>query len=107
MVCDGTTLSTFIHDRIDFSLEDYFEAKGAFLDCYHLLKDFECFQHTRFTNPDVMYKERDNIPLCVEDAFNQYYNKGFTTFNKNRLKQIEKNWESDQDENNKIRERKY
>ena len=54
-----------------------------------------------------MYKERDNIPLCVEDAFNQYYNKGFTTFNKNRLKQIEKNWDSDQDKKNKIRERKY
>ena len=93
MVCDGTTLSTFIHDRIDFSVEKYIETKGAFLDCYQLLKDFECFQHTRFTNPDVIH---DGLvaPACVEDAFEQYYQNGNTSFNKSRLLQIAKRLET-------------
>ena len=92
MVCDGTTLSTFIGDHLDFSLDDYFDAKESFVNCYFLLKDYECFQSTRFTNPDITY-QKENIPACVENAFDEYYEKGSTTFNKNRLKQIKENFE--------------
>ena len=64
-----------------------------------MLKDYECFQDTRFTNPDVVNERK--VPSCVEDAFEQYYQKGYTMFNKNRLNQIAMGM-GDEDDNKSI-----
>ena len=86
VVCNGTTLATFCCERIDFGEEDEDEddAEEAFVNAYIFVKDFEKFQNTRYTNPDVQYKW-STLPQCVLDTFREHFREGQSKFNMSRL----------------------
>ena len=89
-ICDGTTLTTFIYDRTDINKRTkYKEAKEMFLKTYLLIKDFELFQQTRYSDPDGEYMDA-NLPMCVRKAFNNYFDSGESSFNqcRRRLKEM-------------------
>ena len=87
MVCDGTTLSSFIHKWLDIDLANYYEAKSNFIHTYLMLKEFELFQRTRYTNPDIEFGRAGDAPKCVYVAFEEYFENGDTKFNRNRMLQ--------------------
>ena len=92
-ICDGTTLTTFIYNRSGVTEETkYMDAKGMFLKTYLLVKDFELFQQTRYSDPDKEYKDEmlPILPLCVRKAFNNSFDSGESTFNqcRRRLKEM-------------------
>ena len=87
MVCDGTTFSAFIHKWIDIEADNYFDARCSFMDHYIMLKEFELFQRTRYTNPDVEFARSGDVPKCVYAAFEEFFETGDTKFNKSRAVQ--------------------
>ena len=84
VICDGTTLSQFINSRIDYKGFNEYDASRSFINVYLLLKDYELFQASRFTDPDV---EHDvvKLPKCIKDGFTEYYMDGNITFNQLRI----------------------
>ena len=91
VLCEGTTYATFCYERISMDDDDEeYEAEDAFINVYLLLKDFERFVHSRFTNPDAYYKSRV-VPQCVLDTFKEHYRTGKARFNEYRLGQLGKN----------------
>ena len=69
-------------------------------DDFTIINDFTVVHMNEVTNDDMSASKIQDLltqtlwmninkePSCVEDAFEQNYQKGYTTFNKNRLKQI-------------------
>ena len=72
VICDSTTMLTFIQERINFtSICKKTDAHKLLLDTYLLLKDFEKFQQTRYTDPETVSKH-SKLPQCVLKTFKQY-----------------------------------
>lgn len=81
VICEGTTLSTFINKRIDYRGESLFDAEQSFVNAYLFVKDYDEFQASRFTNPEAEI-DSAKVPKCVMDAFEEYISTRDTTFNK-------------------------
>ena len=81
MICDGTTLSTFINNRIDYRGESAFKAEQSFVNAYLFLKDYDMFRGTQYTNPKAEIKCY-KVPKCAKDALNEFLLPGNTSFNK-------------------------
>ena len=94
ILCEGTTYATFCYERLDVRDEDEeYDVEERFVTVYLLLKDFERFQSTRYTNPDANYRS-GLVPQCVLDTFREHFRKGKSKFNEYRvgnrkLKEIE------------------
>ena len=72
-ICDGTTLTSFIYERLDINeISDYDEALDTFQETYLILKDYELFQNSRYANPDII-SPFVKLPKCVVKTFDQYY----------------------------------
>ena len=79
VVCDGTTLAVFCYDRINFGDDDKYEKEDVFMKAYLFLKNFELFQSTRYSDPDVLSRW-DRVPNCVMDTFNELHHTGVSQF---------------------------
>ena len=88
VLCDGTTLAVFCYNRINFGDDDEYEKEEVFCKAYLFLKNFEIFQSTRYTNPDVLMRW-DRVPTCVMDTFKELHCTGVSKFNEYRLQNIE------------------
>ena len=93
ILCDGLTLTSFINSRINYEGADEAEAAHSFMNAYLLLKYYELFQGTRFTDPEVVYKFK-SLPMCIKDAFQENYLTGTPCFDQyrkgKRIKSCEK-----------------
>ena len=87
IICDGTTISTFCYSRIAVKDDDRIDAEIRFKKLYLFLKEYEKFQSTRYTNPDVEHGD-SMIPQCVMNTFKEYIETGKSTFNEQRLSKI-------------------
>ena len=84
VLCEGTTYATFCYDRLVVTEEDEeYDVEESFSNVYMLLKEYERFQRSRYTNPDVFFS--GVVPQCVFDTFREHFCKGKSKFNEYRL----------------------